>query len=129
MSLASPLCEAGGGGGVCSASAQGGESARRARSAVLCSASLVCVWNGRYASWCRVCVFLEPRFKKLAREYEDKAIFVKLDAIVLEYNDGAALCDSRGASFATSDRVCPLIALVACAQVRRGLATSRHCVA
>jgi thiol-disulfide isomerase/thioredoxin len=41
-----------------------------------------------YASWCKVCFFLEPRFKKLAREYIDKAIFVKLDAIVLEYNDG-----------------------------------------
>jgi thiol-disulfide isomerase/thioredoxin len=52
------------------------------------------VLNGRYASWCKVCVFLEPRFKKLAREYVDKAVFVKIDAIVLEYNDGAsiALC-------------------------------------
>jgi len=44
-----------------------------------------------YASWCKVCVFLEPRFRKMAKEYADKVIFVKLDAIVLEYNDGATL--------------------------------------
>ena len=43
-----------------------------------------------YASWCKVCFFLEPRFKKLAREFMDKAIFIKIDAIVLEYNDGKA---------------------------------------
>ena len=43
-----------------------------------------------YASWCRVCFFLEPRFRKLAREFADKATFVKIDAIVLEYNDGKA---------------------------------------
>ena len=41
-----------------------------------------------YASWCKVCFFLEPRFKKMAREFEDSAIFAKVDAIVLEYNDG-----------------------------------------
>jgi len=44
-----------------------------------------------YASWCKVCVFLEPRFRKMAKEYADKVIFVKLDAIVLEYNDGVTL--------------------------------------
>jgi len=43
-----------------------------------------------YASWCKVCFFLEPRFKKLAREFMDKAIFIKIDAIVLEFNDGKA---------------------------------------
>jgi thiol-disulfide isomerase/thioredoxin len=43
-----------------------------------------------YASWCKVCFFLEPRFKKMAREFVDGAIFVKVDAIVLEYNDGKA---------------------------------------
>ena len=41
-----------------------------------------------YASWCKVCFFLEPRFKKLTLEFMDKTIFIKIDAIVLEYNDG-----------------------------------------
>eukprot|EP00961_Rhodomonas_salina_P190908 2575925-Rhodomonas_salina.1 len=72
-----------------------------------------------YASWCRVCFFLElcnsvlpseslrtwsvkrwyvfltlrcvqPRFKKLARQLMDECIFVKVDGLVLEYNDGKA---------------------------------------
>eukprot|EP00287_Rhodomonas_sp_CCMP768_P009510 CAMPEP_0196737788 /NCGR_PEP_ID=MMETSP1091-20130531/15410_1 /TAXON_ID=302021 /ORGANISM="Rhodomonas sp., Strain CCMP768" /LENGTH=187 /DNA_ID=CAMNT_0042081687 /DNA_START=245 /DNA_END=804 /DNA_ORIENTATION=- len=43
-----------------------------------------------YASWCRTCFFLEPRFQKLARSLLDECIFVKVDGLVLEYNDGKA---------------------------------------
>jgi len=41
-----------------------------------------------YASWCRVCVFLEPRFKKLAHQFMDSCMFVKADGLLIEYNDG-----------------------------------------
>ncbi len=44
---------------------------------------MVCVdW---YASWCRKCIYLEPRFKRIARDNQENVIFARVDALELEW--------------------------------------------
>ena len=42
----------------------------------------------RYASWCRVCAFLEPKYRRVARSLVDTCIFAKADGLLVEYNEG-----------------------------------------
>jgi thiol-disulfide isomerase/thioredoxin len=44
---------------------------------------MVCIdW---YASWCRKCIYFEPRFKRIARNHQDSVIFARVDALELEW--------------------------------------------
>lgn len=43
-----------------------------------------------YASWCKQCFVLEPKYRKLAHELEGLATFVTIDALSVEYNQGKA---------------------------------------
>jgi len=43
-----------------------------------------------YASWYPQCLVLEPKFQKLGVELADVATFVKVDALLVEYNEGKA---------------------------------------
>ena len=43
-----------------------------------------CVIIDFFATWCGPCVFIGPKFVELAKEFEGKAIFVKVDVDKLE---------------------------------------------
>jgi thiol:disulfide interchange protein len=53
---------------------------------------MVCVdW---YASWCRKCIYLEPRFKRIARDHQESVMFARVDALELEWYAAMISMDS-----------------------------------